>query len=513
MLKVLMVDDELPIRKWFSKTFKTLPDVKVDLVGAASNGEEALAMFREKEPDVIFTDIKMPVMDGLTLLRMVKRERPATEVVLVTSYDEFQYAREAIAQHACGYLLKTEANAQALTEILKKVLATRRTPALDKEAVSLRFSQEIYLNRLLTDEGAAQKCTGEELSHHGIQLRENSMFAVAFQPNNFDQEKLSEAFANAGVENVVYYPYQKSISVALANTACIDQLTYQSQAIFQFAEKVSRCFGSPAGTSGLYYKYSQIPAMIAKSIAALNLSFYEENPRRVYDAQRNAAYESLEPALSEWEREIAQKSKTAPFSDTAALIRDLLAYLLKQSPCDVAAVKGFLFRVLANCYMAVYQNRLEVAERISLLHQDIDTSASFAALRERVEALLAQLLAERTRQCPQYSVSIARAVEYLEKNFACVEGITEIADHVNLNPDYFCRLFRSETGVTFSHFLNSTRMNQAAWLLNNTELKSYEVAARVGYANQGYFSKLFKRQFHMTPYEFRCLRGAAPEEE
>lgn len=109
-LKVMVADDEYPIRKWFSRTIKNLPDIKVDFVGAASNGEEALKLFRERKPDVVFTDIKMPIMDGLELLKAVKEERPGTEVIIITSYDEFAYAKAAIAQNAYDYILKTEAN-------------------------------------------------------------------------------------------------------------------------------------------------------------------------------------------------------------------------------------------------------------------------------------------------------------------------------------------------------------------------------------------------------------------
>ena len=103
-LKVMIVDDEFPIRKWFSRAMKNLPDMKVDFSGAASNGEEALRLFREKKPDVVFTDIKMPIMDGLSLLRQIKKERPETDVIIITSYDEFAYAKEAIAQDAYDYI-------------------------------------------------------------------------------------------------------------------------------------------------------------------------------------------------------------------------------------------------------------------------------------------------------------------------------------------------------------------------------------------------------------------------
>ena len=98
-------------------------------------------------------------------------------------------------------------------------------------------------------------------------------------------------------------------------------------------------------------------------------------------------------------------------------------------------------------------------------------------------------------------------MRYIEKNYRQIGSVSEVAGEVGLNQDYLFHLFKNETGVTFSEFLNSTRMNRAIWLLNNTQLKSYEIAEQVGYSNQAYFSRLFKQKFQMTPYEFRNMRG------
>ena len=106
-----------------------------------------------------------------------------------------------------------------------------------------------------------------------------------------------------------------------------------------------------------------------------------------------------------------------------------------------------------------------------------------------------------------YTPYVAKAVRYIEKNYKKITSVNDVADNVGLNVDYLCHLFKNDTGVTVSQFLNSTRMNRAIWLLNNTQLKSYEIAELVGYSNQGYFARLFKQKFQMTPYEFRNIKG------
>lgn len=502
-MKVMVADDEFPIRKWFSRTIKNLPDMKVDFVGAASNGEEALRLFREKKPDVVFTDIKMPIMDGLELLKAIKQERPGTEVIIITSYDEFAYAKAAIAQDAYDYVLKTEANPRMLNDLLRK-LQSGRMNTLNKDALALRLEQEIYLNSLLQETGRA--CTKEELTSHGIDLNERAMFAVAFHTNHIVQEKMMEVFLNAGVENVLYYPFQKNILIAIGNTACIDQLAYQNQTIYQFAEKIGRCFESPVGVSGPYYQYGLLTTMIIKSVSALNLSFYHKDVKRIFYAQDAAAFESIKKRLEELEQETVDETKMDRWERVPVLVEEILGCIARKEPGDVGMVKQFVFRLMANIYQMVSHDLLGMAERTGGLYRDIERCADFEEVRSLIVRVLGELEAEQAFNQANYTPYVAQAIRYIEKNYQKITSVMDVAGNVGLNVDYLCHLFKNETGVTVSQFLNSTRMNRAIWLLNNTQLKSYEIAETVGYSNQGYFSRLFKQKFQMSPYEFRNMK-------
>lgn len=503
-MKVMVADDEYPIRKWFSRTIKNLPDIKVDFVGAASNGEEALKLFRERKPDVVFTDIKMPIMDGLELLKAVKEERPGTEVIIITSYDEFAYAKAAIAQNAYDYVLKTEANPRMLGDLLRRLQAGRKHTA-DKDALALRLEQEIYLNSLLQDAGAA--CTKEELNRHGIYLNERAMFAVAFYTKHFAPEKMMEVFLNAGVENVLYYPYQKNILIAVGNTACIDQLAYQNQTIYQFAEKTGRCFESPVGVSGPHYQYSQLTAMIVNSVLALNLSFYHKGIRRVFFAQDAAAFETVRERLEALGQKAVEAAGTANLEELEAFVGEVFGCIAAEKPGDVGMVKQFVFRLMANICQTVCQNLMGLEDRTGNLYREMERCEDFESMEYVVRQVFAELEEEQAFSQKNYTPYVAKAVRYIEKNYKKITSVNDVADNVGLNVDYLCHLFKNDTGVTVSQFLNSTRMNRAIWLLNNTQLKSYEIAELVGYSNQGYFARLFKQKFQMTPYEFRNIKG------
>ena len=119
MIKILIADDELPIREWMEFVLSRLP-AKLEIVGTASNGQDALKLFEAYHPDLIFTDIKMPVMDGIALLEAVKKNSKNVTVVMLTSHTDFEYAKNSLNLGADHFLLKTEIDSKVLLEIIEK---------------------------------------------------------------------------------------------------------------------------------------------------------------------------------------------------------------------------------------------------------------------------------------------------------------------------------------------------------------------------------------------------------
>ena len=167
-------------------------------------------------------------------------------------------------------------------------------------------------------------------------------------------------------------------------------------------------------------------------------------------------------------------------------------------------MKLFLFRMTANICQVLFRDFIRLTDAMGELYRKIECCDNFEKLRTVIQEQIENRGHEEKKV--SYSPYVTRAMEYIEKNYSKIVYITDVANQVGLNDDYLGHLFKNETGMTVNQFLNNTRMNRAIWLLTNTQLKTYEIAEKVGYANSGYFSKLFKQKFHVSPYEFRNMQ-------
>lgn len=224
MMKVLVVDDELPIRQWLASVLRNMQVPKVEVTGIAANGEQALAMYHEQQPDVILADITMPVLDGISLLKIIREESTDTEVVFLTCHEDFAYAREAIANAASDYILKTEVTSQRLSEILLKIQNNRnkrRGQYSMHEWVDIQTQQEHFLKYLLNNAGKeSEEELEQQLKMHHILMSKAGMFANAFYKTDFPGDAMMESASgllDARVGNVVYFPYSAEIGIVLGN--------------------------------------------------------------------------------------------------------------------------------------------------------------------------------------------------------------------------------------------------------------------------------------------------------
>ena len=134
---------------------------------------------------------------------------------------------------------------------------------------------------------------------------------------------------------------------------------------------------------------------------------------------------------------------------------------------------------------------------------EIERINSFQALQEYVKQKISDTISRDAKETNEYSHSISKAVAYINKYYMQPINLTNIAAYVHLNPEYFCRLFKEETGKNFSNYLVDIRLNKAVDLLKRTDLKVREIAEIVGYSNLSYFSTLFKKYYGVSPFDYR----------
>lgn len=502
---ILVVDDELPIRRWFVAALKKVKTVRVDTVYEAANGADALSIFREKHPKVIFTDIKMPVLDGLGLLRQVKQEAPKTFVVIITSYSEFSYAKEAISQNAYDYVLKTEVNLPKLEALMQRIASEA-----DTDPLSLQLDQRVFLHGLLDDASRLEQVTEEDFLAHKILLKEQAMFAAAFYTNEMNLALVDEIVVECGVENITFYAHDRDRMVVMANLKGGNQAAMQDQAIYQFAHKLGKCFNSAVGVSQIGYKYSRLAVLISSSISALGKSYYDPGRTAIFRCTVDHENVNAETALQQAELRLAAEIGAGNQQNARQKLCEILDLIDKRRPDNIGMVKDTVFRSVVNYSMLIFRYQPDSTAKIIELNRIIQNESSFASMRAGVDRFLHQL-ENSTAEVEKYSLHVTKAIKYIQNHYAEIQSVIEISDYLGLNPDYFSRLFVNETKMSLNRYLNTTRLNQAVWLLTNTNVRTGIIAEQVGYSDSGYFSRLFKKQFNMTPQEFRAAhnKGAA----
>lgn len=510
MQKILIADDEAPIREWLEFCLKKAA-YPCSIAGMASNGEEALAMFRSELPDVLITDIRMPFMDGLELIEKVRELSPSVGIIVLSSHDDFSYVRTAMRAGACEYILKTEITESMLVGILAKLESERRVDRM-ADPGQLVSKRTLLLRRLLSPAPDAVVPGGRELGDCGIFLSDSTLFAAALRfdadagiPADLaDPSNPLYAFANR-IVNPVWFPNDSGTALLAANMSESPSLASRYRILKDFIIELSAHFRASAGASSLHRGTALLGRSMREALGCLELDFYtgrgscnlkQENERvdagAALDAYRDRM---LEPLLS---------------GDPAAALARLEEtqdYLSQVRPLPVSVVKSFFLEMLE----AMMNYRERPGKDRSRTRTILENSGT---LRELTEAFRREIRnSDGLAESGKYSQAVRKAIAHITANSLKNVGLDEAASISRLNPDYFSRLFKEETGRNFVSWLSDLKIRRAITLLRETNLKVYEIADEIGYSNLGYFSRVFKKQTGKNPFEFRnggSGRGESP---
>lgn len=399
MYKALIADDEEIIRSGLSRLLARDPDFEV--AALAEDGEQALELAAERLPDLLLVDINMPFLNGLEFIERLEGVLRGAVIIVITGYDDFSYAQQALRLGVFDYLLK---------------------PVMEDafyDAVG-RAKQQLQTNRRQV----------KYLDWARMQLEKNRSSLVA-------------AFLDGWLEGRYSEP-----EVA-------EQLGYLGISIPE-----------PYGVTVAHLSVNEGKTMVGQE--------WDEN--LLYYAAENIARELFEPL--------------GPVTSCKNASGDLVAL----SSCLPAARWSATARELRE----LLEEHLPAQAVLSQVPGD-----RLAGLPEAYDD--AMELLEQREKCPQ---SVLEARRYIEERYAdpCL-SLQGAADRLHLSPQHLSRLFRHETGVTFVDYLSRVRIRRAVELLADGELKMYEIAERVGYSSQHYFSSAFKKVLGVSPMEYR--RGGA----
>lgn len=535
MLKIFLVEDESIVREglrdnipWQQYGYK--------FVGEASDGEMALPMIQKTQPDVLLTDIKMPFMDGLSLSRIVHQEFPDMKIIIISGYDDFEYARQAISVGVEQYLLKpiTRASLQkVLTELKVKIESEQEQKNYQEKFQNEtreyeQFSRTNFFMKVFEGRMPVQEIYEEAAK---LSLRLNApcynlmMFSLLEKREGANAGFESEEFARKREELLHYFVRYPEYIVFRWNINTYGVLMQGSAA--QMQEMADRCLENvericqPVEDIFDWYAAMGEPverlSMLAECYSNVNHYF---------------AYRFLVPNEHIFTREVTdsymprEEGGKIGDIDCSKVDQELIKdFLLKGSRDEIADfVDSYLLSIQEALKSRLFQNYLvfhihfvtmsyveeigcDKKELLELLGEEQiqEVNLTLEELSPYIQNILEKAMELRDRESDNQSKKVLKkALEYIEENYAQESlSLNTVSGVVNVSPGYFSAIFSQAMETTFIEYVTQKRMEKAKKLLRQTEKHSGEIALEVGYKDPHYFSFVFKKTQGCTPREYR----------
>lgn len=533
MLKVFLVEDEGLIREGLKENIPW-EQYGYQFVGDASDGEMALPLIRAAKPDVLITDIKMPFMDGLSLSRIVSSELPKMKIVIISGYDDFEYARQAIKVGATQYLLKPITKMELRRTLLELKEKIERESEQSDYQMQYRsemheyeqFSRRNFFEKLLQADMAVSDIY-EEASRLSLEITAESYNLIFFSLRSRFAEKTvqeTEQFMlrqDEALHYILRHPQYILFSwnvgsygvLVKAEGARISEMT--ECCVSHIRQVCNRqdmqldwwvAVGSPVERLSMLHEcYQKVSHYMAYRFIVPGIRVLTEESLADYlsvQEEKKIGYVNPSAVDPEIIRDFLRKGCFAE-------IHDFVDSFLK-SFREALRSKMFLdYIILSMRYTVVaYLDSIGIAKeqyenRIEAYMQDDGVNSE--TVEEYVIFLLKLAVELRDRESDFQSGRILRkAQEYIDANFAKETlSLNEAANQVGVSPNYLSAVFSQNMQKTFIEYVTGKRMEMAKQLLKNTDQSSGEIATAVGYKDPHYFSFVFKKTQGLSPREYR----------
>lgn len=536
-IKVFLVEDEMVIRRGIKNSIDWEKEGYI-FCGEASDGELAYPMIIKEKPDILITDIRMPFMDGLELCKLVKKELPNIKILILSGYDEFDYAKEAIRLGVTEYLLKPISSGKLL-EALNGVSESIRREKEDKDLVR-KYMEEMR----------------ENTEHEKQKFFEQMIAGNLSMADALETGKKYEMNLSAGMYNLLLFRFtlgeenRKSGELLGEAEYAIEKLTERLEYVFEFQRGVEgwafllmadneeqmseRVKELSKDLEEIMKNYSTIAYFGGIGQPVARLRELEESFREAERALAARFTMELNRIISVEDIRMAQNVDTLDDIEITSFgeiekTRTMLEKFLNNGAEDEIDefvdvyinelpeenLKSVLMRqyIIMDAYIVMmsFCEKIEGIEgemqaQSEELKNSMKTIQTLEEIKNYIRMLLKKIIGVRdTISGRRYSDIIEIAKDQIRKTYMSDEiSLNTIAAEVGMSPSYFSSIFSKEMGKTFVEYLTEIRMGRAKELLMCSSMKTSEIGYEVGYKDPHYFSYIFKKTQNCTPKEFRA---------
>lgn len=530
-LKVLVVDDEYMVRGLLKRCIDW-KELGMEIVGEASCAQEALELVDRLNPDVIYTDICMPYMDGIELSRLVFEKYPDIKIIILTGYEEFEYAKKSVKLGIADFLLKPinddEIRKSALK--IKEKIKSERTHSDEYKRLKMLLEEnrpylkEKFLNEFIQGEMSANEIS-EKQAYFNLNF-DSDLFQVAFleaeQPgagiNQGAEQKLllrmqcmeavRQYFRNDPLIMVFFDNTQR---IVILNTdADIDFTECCETLRIMLANKIkclvsigigNRCKGWEnirQTCSEAFYALSYSAVLGKNQVIGYSAVDLSQKKRLGMQSKLFDEFEfCLKAGLAEKAVELFNASCEGISPDSGNAVENIWV-LASNVISEILSVINETGLKIGD----VFEEDDEPFKRVFRICSLPEMKEYMASVIFRTAALLEKLKLKKVNK------TISEIKDYISGNISAPDlSLSSIAARFYLNPSYLSRIFKQGTGQTFIEYLTKARMELAVRLLSQTDLKAYEIAERIGIQDPHYFSISFKKYTGRSFNDYRKSSG------
>ncbi|BCB02796.1 response regulator transcription factor [Bacillus sp. KH172YL63] len=518
-MKAIIIDDEKHVREglllladWEKHAIHTILE--------AEDGDQAIELITAHRPEIIFTDMRMPRRDGISLLKWLYDSDLKSKTIVVSGYDDFEYMRNAIFYKSFDYILKP-IEPDVLNETLDKAVKewndqARSRKSLVEDTQVMNEAKPLYWERLFSS-----LCEKEGISAEMVEKVEHE-FGVNIT-------KMQKTIALLPIKPIMMKSFQGDRDLAFFTliNICNELLRKQNDGVcFRNGNKEEELvilFWKDKNLAylleeiyTLIYQYSKVFMVMALGQKSKMVNEAYSSALEVYSKhsllveKKIVTHEDLEKGpmlhLLDHSNELKWAIRSGSMNQVREQLEEIFSLLDSRHTLSLEQVQVWedQFEQLRNNWLKEYEIRRQDPFYQGLDYWREDGSFSFRKFKEEKTKEFQELVEMLSQSKYQKEKNnMQRIEEYLQQHYQEEINLQDIADRFYLSREYISRKFKQDYGATITDYVTGIRMDKARKLLANPYLKIYEVAYGVGYGNEKYFSKVFKKYTGHTPNEYR----------
>lgn len=530
--KVVVIDDKPLIRRSLIETIQW-ESLGCEIAGEAENGLEAREVIRKVKPHLIISDIKMPGLDGLSLTEYVKQFLPDTKVIIITGYQEFEYAKKAIQLGVCDLVLKPIDNA-AMVDIIQKAIDCIREQ-LQKEHYqkqlleendrykvkidrSLKALQSQFMLEMIKGRRSPERIEGEEIVN--LHLAEMNFSVILARIRSSDKQVVRET-ANTAVKLMDHFKEacdmgfvdlmvnQDLVLIAFhrPGKSAREHRVQMKRCLYAMNDRLLKEQGSLCcfAVSRITNDVAKLEECYKNTVEILNQNYFTAEENILF---QSASTLTVSPDSGYLLKELNQFYTDLEYmgdGERDQKVVDMIGKIVQETKGDEFRIKCMLSEIcitLLRHYSAKF-HKDDLKNNTNKVMEEINGLVDIRDANEYLVDFIREIRKSLTKENRLTHPLAQGTMDYIRQNYKQNITLTQVADTLCVNSSYLSRLLKKETGENFVDLLAGFRIDIAKRLLDEPGSKVLDVCEKAGYSDYAYFYQVFKRVEKISPSEYK----------